>query len=129
MTSYTALVVDDEPDIRELLDITLSRMDIQCVTAATLEEARNLLERQAFQLCLTDMSLPDGNGIDLVHWMQSHCPDTPVAVITAYGSMDAAISALKCGAFDFVSKPVELPRLRDLVQSARAPPLAFRKQR
>ena len=118
MTSYTALVVDDEPDIRELLDITLSRMDLQCVTAATLEEARNLLERQIFQLCLTDMSLPDGNGIDLVHWMQSHCPDTPVAVITAYGSMDAAISALKCGAFDFVSKPVELPRLRELVQSA-----------
>lgn len=118
MTSYKALVVDDEPDIRELLDITLSRMDLQCVTAATLEEARSLLQNQVFQLCLTDMSLPDGNGIDLVHWMQSHCPNTPVAVITAYGSMDAAISALKCGAFDFVSKPVELPRLRELVQSA-----------
>ena len=118
MTQHTALVVDDEPDIRELLDITLSRMDIHCVTAASLAEARDLLTAQRFQLCLTDMSLPDGNGIDLVTWMQSQCPDTPVAVITAYGSMDAAISALKCGAFDFVSKPVELPRLRELVQSA-----------
>ncbi len=118
MTQHTALVVDDEPDIRELLDITLSRMEIHCVTAPTLEEARRLLQHQAFQLCLTDMNLPDGNGIDLVTWMQTHCPDTPVAVITAYGSMDAAISALKCGAFDFVSKPVELPRLRELVQSA-----------
>jgi len=118
MTQHTALVVDDEPDIRELLDITLSRMDIHCLTAPTLEQAKELLQEHDFQLCLTDMSLPDGNGIDLVNWIQSHCPCTPVAVITAYGSMDAAISALKCGAFDFVSKPVELPRLRELVQSA-----------
>ena len=118
MTAYTALVVDDEPDIRELLDITLSRMDLETVTAANLAEARSLLQNRVFQLCLTDMSLPDGNGIDLVHWIQTHCPNMPVAVITAYGSMDAAISALKCGAFDFVSKPVELPRLRELVQSA-----------
>ena len=118
MTAYTALVVDDEPDIRELLEITLSRMDVETITAATLTQARDELQRRRFQLCLTDMSLPDGNGIDLVQWMQSHCPNTPVAVITAYGSMDAAISALKCGAFDFVSKPVELPRLRELVGSA-----------
>ncbi len=118
MTTYKALVVDDEPDIRELLDITLSRMEIDCSTAATVGEAKELLQSCSFNLCLTDMSLPDGNGIDLVNWMQTNCPDTPVAVITAYGSMDAAISALKCGAFDFVSKPVELPRLRELVQSA-----------
>lgn len=118
MSDYRALIVDDEPDIRELLDITLSRMSIACTTAATLGEARDLLTGQDFHLCLTDMSLPDGNGIDLVEWMQEYCPDTPVAVITAYGSMDSAITALKTGAFDFVSKPVELPRLRELVESA-----------
>ncbi|MGM0451166.1 MAG: sigma-54-dependent transcriptional regulator [Pseudomonadota bacterium] len=118
MTEYRALIVDDEPDIRELLDITLSRMSITCTTAATIGEAHDLLSNQVFHLCLTDMSLPDGNGIDLVNWMQTQCPDTPVAVITAYGSMDSAITALKTGAFDFVSKPVELPRLRELVESA-----------
>lgn len=123
MTDYRALIVDDEPDIRELLDITLSRMAVECTTAATLGEARDLLANQVFHLCLTDMSLPDGNGIDLVDWIQSQCPDIPVAVITAYGSMDSAITALKTGAFDFVSKPVELPRLRELVESAlRLPP-------
>ena len=123
MTDYRALIVDDEPDIRELLDITLSRMAVECTTAATLGQARELLTSQVFHLCLTDMSLPDGNGIDLVEWMQSQCPDIPVAVITAYGSMDSAITALKTGAFDFVSKPVELPRLRELVESAlRLPP-------
>lgn len=118
MSDYRALIVDDEPDIRELLDITLSRMAIECTAAATLGEARDLLANQPFHLCLTDMSLPDGNGIDLVDWMQSQCPGVPVAVITAYGSMDSAITALKTGAFDFVSKPVELPRLRELVESA-----------
>ncbi|MEQ6886213.1 sigma-54 dependent transcriptional regulator [Salicola sp. Rm-C-2C1-2] len=118
MSDYRALIVDDEPDIRELLDITLSRMAIECTAAATLSEARDLLANQPFHLCLTDMSLPDGNGIDLVDWMQSQCPGVPVAVITAYGSMDSAITALKTGAFDFVSKPVELPRLRELVESA-----------
>ncbi|XOZ33469.1 sigma-54-dependent transcriptional regulator [Halomonadaceae bacterium KBTZ08] len=118
MSDYKALIVDDEPDIRELLDITLSRMAIECTTAATLGEARDLLASQPFHLCLTDMSLPDGNGIDLVEWMQNQYPAIPVAVITAYGCMDSAITALKTGAFDFVSKPVELPRLRELVESA-----------
>ncbi|MAL99472.1 MAG: sigma-54-dependent Fis family transcriptional regulator [Alteromonadaceae bacterium] len=118
MTDATALVVDDEPDIRELLDITLTRMNIRCVTAANLKEARDLLAAQPFQLCLTDMNLPDGNGIDLVQWMQKAHPETPVAVITAYGSMDTAVLALKAGAFDFVSKPVELGRLRELVENA-----------
>lgn len=118
MTDATALVVDDEPDIRELLDITLTRMDIQCVTAANLSEARDLLASRPFQLCLTDMNLPDGSGIELVQWMQKAYPEIPVAVITAYGSIDTAISALKAGAFDFVSKPVELTRLRELVGSA-----------
>ena len=118
MTTHTALIIDDEPDIRELLEITLTRMGIRTSSAPDLTSALKLLEEHSYDLCLTDMNLPDGNGIELVHWIQKHAPSTPVAVITAYGSMDTAIESLKAGAFDFVSKPVELPRLRDLVQSA-----------
>ncbi len=118
MTTHTALIIDDEPDIRELLEITLTRMGIRTSSAPDLTSALKLLEGHSYDLCLTDMNLPDGNGIELVHWIQKHAPSTPVAVITAYGSMDTAIESLKAGAFDFVSKPVELPRLRDLVQSA-----------
>ncbi|WP_417548379.1 sigma-54-dependent transcriptional regulator [Marinobacter segnicrescens] len=118
MTTHTALIVDDEPDIRELLEITLVRMGIATRSAPDLATARELLEAEPAHLCLTDMNLPDGNGIDLVAWIQEHRPETPVAVITAYGNMDTAIEALKAGAFDFVSKPVELPRLRELVNSA-----------
>jgi two-component system response regulator PilR (NtrC family) len=118
MTTHTALIVDDEPDIRELLEITLVRMGIATRSAPDLATARALLEAEPAHLCLTDMNLPDGNGIELVAWIQEHSPDTPVAVITAYGNMDTAIEALKAGAFDFVSKPVELARLRDLVQTA-----------
>ncbi|GGY79595.1 sigma-54-dependent transcriptional regulator [Marinobacter zhanjiangensis] len=118
MTTHTALIVDDEPDIRELLEITLVRMGIATRSAPDLATARELLAAEPAHLCLTDMNLPDGNGIDLVAWIQEHSPDTPVAVITAYGNMDTAIEALKAGAFDFVSKPVELARLRDLVQTA-----------
>ena len=118
MTTYTALIVDDEPDIRELLEITLTRMGITTLTAPDLISARKLLEQNTTHLCLTDMNLPDGNGIELVQWIQKHSPATPVAVITAYGNMDTAIESLKAGAFDFVSKPVELPRLRELVNSA-----------
>ncbi|MBS3805126.1 MAG: sigma-54-dependent Fis family transcriptional regulator [Oleiphilaceae bacterium] len=118
MTTQTALIVDDEPDIRELLEITLTRMGITTRTAADVTTAKTLLTEIRPQLCLTDMNLPDGNGIELVDWIQQNCPCTPVAVITAYGSMTTAIEALKAGAFDFVSKPVELPRLRELVNSA-----------
>lgn len=118
MTTHTALIIDDEPDIRELLEITLTRMGIRASSVPDLASALKLLQENSFNLCLTDMNLPDGNGIELVHWIQKHSPSTPVAVITAYGSMDTAIESLKAGAFDFVSKPVELPRLRDLVQSA-----------
>lgn len=118
MSKHTALIVDDEPDIRSLLEITLGRMGITTYTAADLTSARAILEEHKPQLCLTDMNLPDGNGIELVQWIQKHAPATPVAVITAYGSMDTAIESLKAGAFDFVSKPVELPRLRELVNSA-----------
>lgn len=114
----TALIIDDEPDILELLDITLSRMGIDVHKADTVKAAHHQLEQRAFDLCLTDMQLPDGNGIDLVSHIQNHYPDTPVAVITAFGSIETAITALKAGAFDFVSKPVELPRLREMVQQA-----------
>ena len=112
------LVVDDEPDIRELLEITLSRMNLNSCAAANVREAKNLLNQEKFDLCLTDMKLPDGNGIDLVKHIQTEYPSLPVAVITAFGSMETAIKALKAGAFDFVSKPIDLKMLRGLVDSA-----------
>ncbi len=118
MTHQTALIVDDEPDIRELLEITLIRMGLDTRSAATLNEALALLQEEDFSLCLTDMNLPDGNGIDLVRHIQNQFPALPVAMITAYGSVETAIEALKAGAFDFISKPVNLPQLRDLVSSA-----------
>ena len=118
MSRPLTLIVDDEPDIRELLTITLKRMDIACRSAVNLGEAREMLKQQTFDLCLTDMHLPDGDGIDLVSYMQRVCPRTPVAVITAHGSMETAIQALKSGAFDFVTKPVDLPVLRNLVTTA-----------
>lgn len=112
------LVVDDEPDIRELLEITLSRMNLNSFAAANVREAKTLLEKKQIDLCLTDMKLPDGNGIDLVEHIQEQHPNIPVAVITAFGSMETAIKALKAGAFDFVSKPIDLKMLRGLVDSA-----------
>lgn len=113
-----ALVVDDEPDIRELLELTLSRMDISCRSTANLDEARRALNENRFDLCLTDMRLPDGNGIELVEYIQRFYPDLPTAVITAHGNMESAVRALKAGAFDFVSKPVDLHVLRDLAAAA-----------
>ena len=118
MATQSVLIVDDEPDIRELLDITLSRMGLQTHSAATLEEAKELVARVQPDLCLTDMRLPDGNGISLVQYIQQEFPHIPVAMITAHGSVETAISALKAGAFDFISKPVELENLRRLVSSA-----------
>ena len=112
------LVVDDEPDIRELLEITLSRMNLNSFAAANVREAKTLLEKKQIDLCLTDMKLPDGNGIDLVEHIQEQHQNIPVAVITAFGSMETAIKALKAGAFDFVSKPIDLKMLRGLVDSA-----------
>ena len=112
------LVVDDEPDIRELLEITLSRMNLDSHAAANVREAKSLLDNKPFDLCLTDMKLPDGTGIELVEHIQDQFPHIPVAVITAFGSMEAAIKALKAGAFDFVSKPIDLNILRGLVDSA-----------
>jgi len=118
MANIRALVIDDEPDIRELLEITLSRMAIDVDTAADLNEAKQQLAEFQYDLCLTDMKLPDGNGIDLVRHIQKHFSNLPVAVITAHGSMDIAIEAMKAGAFDFVSKPINLPSLRKLVDTA-----------
>ncbi|MGV7202586.1 sigma-54-dependent transcriptional regulator [Xanthomonas citri] len=114
----SALVVDDERDIRELLVLTLGRMGLRISTAANLAEARELLANNPYDLCLTDMRLPDGNGIELVTEIAKHYPQTPVAMITAFGSMDLAVEALKAGAFDFVSKPVDIGVLRGLVKHA-----------
>jgi two-component system response regulator PilR (NtrC family) len=112
------LIVDDEPDIRELLEITLGRMKLDTCCARNAGEALSLLQREAFDLCLTDMRLPDGSGLELVQHIQQRYPQVPVAMITAYGSLDTAINALKAGAFDFLTKPVDLSRLRELVTSA-----------
>ena len=110
-----ALVIDDEPDILELLTMTLESMSVDCVTAENIAQAEQALSQQNFDFCLTDMRLPDGNGLDFVKALQANKPDLPVAVISAHGNMDLAVQALKLGAFDFISKPVKLRVLRDLV--------------
>ncbi|WP_134816280.1 sigma-54-dependent transcriptional regulator, partial [Pseudomonas syringae] len=112
------LIVDDEPDIRELLEITLGRMKLDTRSARNVAEAHDWLARESFDMCLTDMRLPDGNGLELVQHIQHGYPHVPVAMITAHGNLDTAINALKAGAFDFVTKPVDLGRLRELVNSA-----------
>jgi two-component system response regulator PilR (NtrC family) len=117
-TLRSALVVDDERDIRELLVLTLGRMGIRVDTAADLAGARAQLGAEKYDLCLTDMRLPDGSGLELVSQISQRYPDTPVAMITAYGNVEAAVDALKAGAFDFVTKPVDLSVLRRLVQNA-----------
>ena len=114
----SALVIDDERDIRELLVLTLGRMGLRVDTAATVAGAREMLSREKYALCLTDMRLPDGSGIELVQEISSRHPNTPVAMITAFGNVEAAVEALKAGAFDFVAKPVDLTVLRDLVRHA-----------
>jgi two-component system, NtrC family, response regulator PilR len=118
MTTPSVLIVDDEPDIRELVEITLARIGLRTDSAATLAEARERLSKQEFDLCITDMRLPDGSGVSLVAEIQQRWPQTPVAVITAYGNAEAAVESLKAGAFDFVSKPVDVGVLRKLVDTA-----------
>ena len=112
------LVVDDEPDIRELLELTLVKMGIDVVSAGSIGEAKAHLSGGDFDLCLTDMRLPDGEGLELVRFIGAQGGDIPVAVITAYGSADNAVAALKAGAFDYLAKPVALDALRSLVRSA-----------
>ena len=115
---HHVLVVDDEPDILELLDLTLSRMGLKVTTADDLRAARRALADGSFSFCLTDMRLPDGNGLDLVREIAENHPQLPAAVITAHGKIEDAVLALKIGAFDFVSKPVDLSILRKLVNTA-----------
>ncbi|MBK4733493.1 sigma-54-dependent transcriptional regulator [Noviherbaspirillum pedocola] len=118
MAAPRILIIDDEADLRELLEITFLKMGLDTDSAGTLAEARELLGRQSYALALTDMRLPDGQGIDLVREIAAHYRGTPVAVITAFGSTDNAVAALKAGAFDYLSKPVALDQLRTMVQSA-----------
>jgi two-component system response regulator PilR (NtrC family) len=118
MKQPLALVIDDEPDICELLTLTLGRMDIRTETAMDVAGAKALLGEHHFDICLTDMRLPDGDGLQLVEWMQSHAPGVPVAVITAHGNVETAVQALKLGAFDFISKPLDLGNLRTIVENA-----------
>ncbi|MEC9405901.1 MAG: sigma-54 dependent transcriptional regulator [Pseudomonadota bacterium] len=126
MSTPRVLVVDDEVDIRKLIEITLARMGVDTDAAENVERARERLASAHFDLCLTDMRMPDGTGTDLVRHIQSNHPDVPVAVITAYGNTDDAVECMKLGAFDFVSKPVDIHMLRKLVESAlslgRTPP-------
>ncbi len=118
------LVVDDEEDIRELLDLTLARMGLSADCAGSVAEARQFLEKERYSLCLTDMRLPDGEGLDIVRLIGSRYGETPVAVITAFGSADNAVAALKAGAFDYLAKPVALDQLRTLIKSAISLPSA-----
>jgi two-component system response regulator PilR (NtrC family) len=118
MANPAVLIVDDEPDLCELLSITLQRMNLSPRTANTVALAQRMLKTEQFDLCLTDMQLPDGNGLELVEWIQQYCASVPVAVITAHGNMETAVRALKLGAFDFVSKPLDLAGLRKLVATA-----------
>ncbi len=114
----TALIVDDEPDIRELLSLTLTQLNLKVDEASNLAEAYRALKEHMYDFCLTDMRLPDGDGLQLIEHVQATYPDLPIAMITAHGNTDIAVEALKKGAFDFVTKPVQLPRLRAMVQTA-----------
>ncbi|MCU0842378.1 MAG: sigma-54 dependent transcriptional regulator [Thiobacillaceae bacterium] len=118
MTPPCILIVDDEPDIREVLELALLRMGLETATAGDVATARALLDQRRFDLCLTDMRLPDGEGLDVVRHVAEKSPSTPVAVITAFGSTENAITALKAGAFDYLMKPVKLEVLRTLVKTA-----------
>ncbi len=118
MSSPSVLIVDDEPDIRELLAMTIRRMGFEALCAEDLAGARRQLDKRSVDFCLTDMKLPDGTGLELIAWLQSRVDPPPVAVITAFGSVDLAIESMKAGAFDFLTKPIDLERLRTLVKNA-----------
>lgn len=114
----TCLIVDDETDIRELLVMTLERMDIETYSACCVEEAKTLLAQRSYGLCISDMQMPDGTGLDLLHYINQFHTGLPVAIITAHGSAENAVCALKAGAFDYLSKPISLKQLRPVVESA-----------
>jgi two-component system response regulator PilR (NtrC family) len=118
VSNIQILVVDDEPDILQLLKMSLERMGLTVFTAATLGAAKSELERTTFHFCLTDMKLPDGNGLELVEYVSENYSSTPIAVITAYGTINHAVEALKKGAFDFITKPISIHVLRSLVANA-----------
>ena len=118
MAQPLVLVVDDEPDLVELVSLTLARMQFETQSASDVAGAKKLLKAQRFDLCLTDMRLPDGDGLDLLEWMSVQCPGVPCAVITAHGNVESAVRALKLGAFDFVSKPLDIGVLRRIVSTA-----------
>lgn len=118
MNKFAALIIDDEPDIRTLIALTLQRMDLDCYQAGNVSEALTLLGERPYHFCITDMKLPDGNGLDLIGLCNSRYPDMPVAMITAYGNMELGVNALKAGAFDVVAKPLDTERLRELVKAA-----------
>lgn len=120
----TVLIVDDEPDLLDLADITLARMGLDVDRAESVRVALGRLQGRRYDLCLTDMRLPDGDGLEIVRHITSHAPQTPVAVITAFGSADNAVAALKAGAFDYLAKPVSLEQLRSLVKTALRVPKA-----
>ncbi|TCO80201.1 two-component system response regulator PilR (NtrC family) [Plasticicumulans lactativorans] len=119
MDTCQALIVDDEEDIRTLIEMTLQPQGVRCDSAATLADAHRLLRTRPYQFCITDMRLPDGNGLELVAHVQRHHPDMPIAVITAHGNVESAVDALKLGAYDFVSKPFDIATLRSMVATAR----------
>ena len=117
MSNQSVLIIDDEPDIRELLEITLLRMGLDTYSAANVQESLAILEKDKPDLCLTDMKLPDGSGFDIINYIQDYKLNIPVAVITAFGSMETAVSAIKRGAYDIVSKPIDLQKLRELIDT------------
>lgn len=118
MTTKDVLIVDDEPDIRELLSMTLNHMELSCDVAENCQQGLSMIEKNDYFLVLTDMRLPDGSGYDIVRHIQQHKPQIPVAVITAYGNVEGAVNTLKAGAFDYVSKPIDLGILKGIVQTA-----------
>jgi two-component system response regulator PilR (NtrC family) len=118
MANARVLIVDDEPDLVELVALTLSRMGLTSESAGSLGEAQRLLQSGHFDLVLCDMRLPDGDGLNLLEWLQARKPGVPCAVITAHGNVETAVRALKLGAFDFVSKPLDVAHLRRMITSA-----------
>ncbi len=118
MSQLAALIIDDEPDIRELIALTLERMDLHCDQAGSVSEALSLMKQRSYHFCITDMKLPDGNGLEIIELCNAQYNDMPIAMITAFGSMELAVNALKAGAFDLVPKPIDIERLRELARAA-----------